>query len=216
MVAFSRSCPSVFSSLHASTQSLRSRLRPSGGRLRLIATITGVVVLLDAATKGLATQYLAGRGRIEVLGGVFNLQLYRNFAGPNDIFPGHTELISLFAILALIVLLGIATRVVTTTGAVAVGLVLGGAIGNLLDRLLRGPGPLRGGVVDWLKVTDHTNSMNIADLAIDAAVGVLLVGGILTWWRGRQSSMSDPPRTGAPAPDRMDQPPDRESDPTSV
>lgn len=160
------------------------------GRLGLIAAIAGAVVLLDQGTKILATRALAGEGRSEILGGLVNLRFYRNFAGPNDILPGHTVLISLFALLATAVLIGVAFRVTSTVGAVAVGLLLGGAIGNLLDRLLREPGPLRGGVIDWLQLTSRSKSMNLADLAIDAAIAVVLVGLALSWWRGRQSGDS--------------------------
>jgi signal peptidase II len=171
-------------------RSLRARLGPAGGRLGLVAAIAGGVVLIDAATKEVALRTLSGEGRVEVLGGLVNLQLYRNFAGPNDILPGHTVLISLFAILATVVLVGVAFRVTSTVGAVAVGLLLGGAIGNLLDRLLREPAPLRGGVVDWLQLTSRSKSMNLADLAIDAAIAVVLVAMALSWWRSRQSGES--------------------------
>ncbi len=183
----------MLGSSRASKQSLRRRLGPGGGKLRLIATIAGAVVLLDATTKALATHFLAGGDRAELLGGAVQMELYRNFAGPNNILPGHAELISLFAIVAVIVLVGIATRVTTTLAAVVLGLMLGGAVGNLLDRLLREPGPLRGGVIDWFRLTDHTNSMNIADLAINGAVAVLLVGAILAWWRDRQAPANQPP-----------------------
>jgi signal peptidase II len=162
-------------------------LEAPGARLRLIGAIAAAVVALDAISKQLATSHLDHRDRIDLLGGAVRLDLYRNFAGPNDILPGHTVLISLFGIAAVLVLLLVATRVVTTPSAVAVGLLLGGAIGNLLDRLLREPGPLRGGVVDWLQLTDRTKSMNVADLAIDAAIAVMLVSAIVAWWRGRQA-----------------------------
>jgi len=172
---------------HGSKRRLRDRLGPYGGRMGLTAAIAGGVVLLDAATKEVALRTLSGEGRVEVLGGLIDLHLYRNFAGPNDILPGHTVLISLFAILATAVLVAVAFRVTSTPGAVAVGLLLGGAIGNLLDRLLREPAPLRGGVVDWLQLTSRTKSMNLADLAIDAAIGVVLVATALGWWRSRQA-----------------------------
>ncbi|HEX2393464.1 MAG TPA: signal peptidase II [Solirubrobacterales bacterium] len=175
-----------------SGRSLRRLLGPSGGRARLILAIGGAVVLLDAITKAVAVHDLEGRRPVEILGGAIRFDLYRNFAGPNNILPGHTVAISLFAIAAVIVLLGVAHRVSSTAGAVAVGLLLGGAIGNLLDRLLREPGPLRGGVVDWLRLTDRTQSMNLADLAIDGAIAVLLIGALLGWWSGRRSSEGDP------------------------
>jgi signal peptidase II len=185
---------SVSPSLNASRQWLGRQLGPSGGRLRLVAAVTAGVVGLDAATKIAATQFLAGEGRVEILGGLVNLQFYRNFAGPNDILPGHTVLISLFAILATAVLIVVATRVASTAGALAVGLLLGGAIGNLLDRIFREPAPLRGGVIDWLQLTNRSKSMNAADLAIDAAIAVVLVAWLLSWWRGRQSGEDEPTR----------------------
>lgn len=181
----------------ASGRSLRQRLGPSGGRLGLIAAVAAGVVVLDQVTKFLATQLLAGEGKVEILGGLINLQFYRNFAGPNDILPGHTVLISLFAILATIVLLGVAFRVTSTAAALAVGLLLGGALGNLLDRLFREPAPLKGGVIDWLQLTSRSKSMNVADLAIDAAIAVVLVAWILAWWRGRNEDEDQKPPDAA-------------------
>jgi signal peptidase II len=69
---------------------------------------------------------------------------------------------------------------------VAIGLLLGGGVGNLLDRLLRAPGPLRGGVIDWIKPTLSGGSLNLADLAINAAVITILVALALGWLRQRR------------------------------
>lgn len=178
------------SSLDTWKRRLGASLGPGGGRMRLVAAVAGGVVALDALSKEIALRTLSGKGQVEVLGGLLNLHLYRNFAGPNNILPGHTVLISLFAILATAVLVVVAFRVSSTVAAVAVGLLLGGAIGNLLDRLLREPAPLRGGVVDWLQLTTRSKSMNLADLAIDAAIAVVLVAMAVGWWRGRQSGES--------------------------
>ena len=171
--------------------------KPAGSRLPLIAAVAGAVVLLDATTKLVATQALHEGRQTEVLGGLIRLDLYRNFAGPNNILPGQAVAISLFAIAAVAVLIGVALRVGKTSSAVAVGLLLGGAIGNLLDRLLREPGPLRGGVVDWLRFTDRTQSMNLADLAIDAAIVVMVVVAFLGWRRGEGSGRPDESGTAA-------------------
>jgi signal peptidase II len=83
-------------------------------------------------------------------------------------------LISLAAIVAVAAFAVLAMRVRTTALAVATGLALGAGIGNLLDRLFRAPGPLRGGVVDWLRPAWASGSMNVADVAIQAAILVLL------------------------------------------
>ena len=148
--------------------------------------VAAVVVALDAASKFLAVELLSGKGRVDVLGGLFHLELYRNFAGPGGRFAGHVVLISLFTIVAVAVLAFLATRVRTTGAAIAVGLLLGGGIGNGLDRVLRAPGPLHGGVVDWLKPTLDSGSMNVADLAINVAIVVVLGVAAVTWWRERQ------------------------------
>ena len=138
-------------------------------RLRLVATIAGIVVALDAVTKAIAADALAGRGAVNLLGGHFHLELYRNFAGPGNILRGHPVLVSILSLTAVGLILVGAWSVRTTSHAVAIGLLLGGGIGKPpLDRLLRAPGPLRGGVVDWIKPTLSGGSLNLADLAINA------------------------------------------------
>jgi signal peptidase II len=89
-----------------------------------------------------------------------------------------TVLVSLMAVAAVAAIAVMATRVSTPAGALAVGLLLGGGLGNLLDRLLRAPGPLRGGVVDWLRPGWSSGSMNLADLAITAAILVVVVSAV--------------------------------------
>lgn len=154
--------------------------------LRLVATIAGVVVASDAVTKAIAAHALAGRGAVNLLGGHFHLELYRNFAGPGNILRGHPVLVSILSLTAVGLILVAAWSVRTTRHAVAIGLLLGGGLGNLLDRLLRAPGPLRGGVVDWIKPTLSGGSLNLADLAINAAVITILVTLALDWFRQRR------------------------------
>lgn len=160
--------------------------RPHAKR-RLIATIAGSVVVLDAATKAIASRALAGRGVVDVVGGVFHLELYRNFAGPGNILTGHPLLVSVLSLVAVALIVFIAWSVRTTSYAVAIGLLLGGGVGNLLDRLLRAPGPLRGGVVDWIKPTLSSGSLNIADLSINAAVIALVFAIALDTYRQRRA-----------------------------
>ena len=155
-------------------------------QLRLIATIAGIVVALDAVTKAIAARALAGRGTVNLIGGHFHLELYRNFAGPGNILRGHPVLVSVLSLASVGLILLAARSVRTTRHAVAIGLLLGGGIGNLLDRLLRAPGPLRGGVVDWIKPTLSGGSLNLADLAINAAVITILVGVALDWLHQRR------------------------------
>jgi signal peptidase II len=154
---------------------------------RLIATIAGSVVALDAASKAIASRALAGRGVVNVFGGAFHLELYRNFAGPGNILRGHPMLVSLLSVLAVALIASVAWSVRTTSYAVAIALLLGGGVGNLLDRLLRAPGPLRGGVIDWIKPTLSSGSLNVADLSINAAVLAMLLALALDSYRRRRT-----------------------------
>ena len=159
---------------------------PPPSKRRLIATIAAGVVVLDAVTKAIAARALAGRGVVDVFGGAFHLELYRNFAGPGNILRGHPVLVSLLSLVAVALIVLVARSVRTTSYAVAVGLLLGGGVGNLLDRLLRAPGPLRGGVVDWIKPTLSSGSLNVADLAINAAVIAMVLAIALDSYRQRR------------------------------
>ena len=168
--------------------------RPQAKR-RLIATIAGSVVALDVVTKAIASRALAGRGVVNVLGGAFHLELYRNAAGPGNILRGHSVLVSLLSLVAVLLIAAAAWSVpLTTSYAVAIGLLLGGGVGNLLDRLLRAPGPLRGGVVDWIKPTLSSGSLNVADLSINAAVLAMLVAIALDSYRQRRARIAARPR----------------------
>ena len=144
-------------------------------------------MVLDAGTKAIASRALAGRGMVNVLGGAFHLELYRNFAGPGNIMRGHPMLVSVLSLVAVALIALVAWSVRTTSHAVAIGLLLGGGVGNLLDRLLRAPGPLRGGVVDWIKPTLSSGSLNVADLSINAAVIAMLLALVLDFCRQRRA-----------------------------
>lgn len=173
-----------------------SRAASPRSRVRLVAAVAALVVALDAATKAIAVQMLSERDTVEVLGGAFQLDLYRNFAGPRNTLEGHPVLVSLLALTGVAVFAIVTTRVRSVTAAIAVGLVLGGGIGNLVDRIVRAPGPLRGGVVDWLRPGWASGSMNLADLSIQAAIFLIVLGTAYVWWRGR----SRPRGLGSTAP----------------
>jgi signal peptidase II len=149
-------------------------------RRRLIIIVAAIVVALDAATKVAADHFLAHRGVVH-LGGVLDLELYRNHAGPRNTLRGHPVLVSVVAIVAVGAIAVVATRVRTRSSAIAVGLLLGGGAGNVLDRLIHAPGPLRGGVIDWLRPAWSSGSMNLADLSITAAIVVALIAAARSW-----------------------------------
>lgn len=152
------------------------------------------MIAADQFAKLLAVHYLSS-GPVHLFGGL-HLQLFRNYAGPGGHWAGHTVLISVFTVVAAIVLVAVIARArLDRLTALGLGLFLGGAVGNGLDRLLRGPGPLHGGVVDWLAPSAHGGSMNLADLALNAAVVVMIAGALFSM----RSSRADRAARGAPS-----------------
>lgn len=147
---------------------------------KLAFAVAAAVLVADQVAKQIATRALVD-GPVHVVGGL-HFQLYRNFAGPGGSWAGHTVPISIFTVVAAFALAVVILRFRTLDRitAIALGLFLGGALGNGLDRLFRGPGPLRGGVVDWLSPSAHGGSMNIADLALNAAVVLMVAGALLS------------------------------------
>jgi signal peptidase II len=91
---------------------------------------------------------------------------------------GFTWILSVIAIGVVVVIVRVARRLRSTGWAVALGLVLGGALGNLVDRVFRAPGPLQGHVVDMVSPFAPNGEafavFNLADSAITCG-GVLLV-----------------------------------------
>jgi signal peptidase II len=154
-------------------QDARRRRSPGARSYTLLGLgVAAAVMTVDAVTKALAVQLLAGRGTVH-FGGVLALELYRNHVGARNAFQGHPALASILALGAVIAIAAGVTRARTSATAVAVGLLLGGGLGNLVDRILNAPGPLRGGVIDWLRTPWSAGSMNLADLAIECGVLVL-------------------------------------------
>lgn len=143
----------------------------------------GLAWVLDVATKVWAAAYLDDRS-IAVLGGRLLLRESRNTGAAFSIGTGSTMLISLIGIAVVLGILVYLRRVTSRAMAVGLGLVAGGALGNLTDRFFRSPGPLRGGVVDWLDL-GWFPSFNAADSAITVGAGLILLASHLEERRAR-------------------------------
>lgn len=130
-------------------------------------------VALDVTTKTWAAASLTERS-ISLLSGRLLLRESRNTGAAFSIGTDRTVLISLFAIGVVAAIAWHLRKVRTVPSAVAWGLIAGGATGNLIDRLLRAPGPLRGGVVDWIDL-GWFPSFNGADSVITTGVVLLLL-----------------------------------------
>ena len=138
----------------------------------LLAVSLGVLAA-DVLTKLLAVRELSDREPVELGGGILTLRLVRNSGAAFGMAQGLTVLLTALALVVVVVILRMARRLRSTWWAVALGLVLGGALGNLADRLFRAPGPGRGHVVDFLELP-RWPVFNLADSAIVCAA-VLMV-----------------------------------------
>ena len=143
-------------------------------RLWLFAAVVVATYAADVVSKVVAVDRLTGQPDVVVIPGVLQLHLTRNPGAAFSVATGMTVLLTLVAAGVAIAVVRIAARLRDRTWAVALGLLLGGALGNLTDRLLREPGPLRGHVVDFLQLP-HWPVFNLADSAIVAAAALILV-----------------------------------------
>jgi signal peptidase II len=134
------------------------------------------VLAADVLTKLVVVATIEPGEDIRLLGGALYLTNLRNTGAAFSFAEGFTVVFTLIAVAVVVVIVRTARRLFSTGWAVTLGLVLGGAVGNLIDRLFRDPGFLRGGVVDFLSVFGPDGQVwpvfNVADSAI-------VCGGVL-------------------------------------
>ena len=128
------------------------------------------VVGLDQTSKAWA-EWRLDDGPISILGDI-ELRLSRNTGAAFSFFQGFTPLLAVLAVIITVVLVRAVRQADDRLTLVALSLVLGGALGNLTDRVFRSPGFLEGAVVDFVKV-DSFPTFNLADSAI--TIGTLLL-----------------------------------------
>ncbi len=134
------------------------------------------VVAVDQISKAWAVSALEN-DPIVVVRGLLAFRLTTNTGAAFGFFPGGGALLALAAIVAVIVILRMSGGSVGLLEAVALGLVLGGAVGNLVDRLARGAGLTDGAVVDWIQLPNFP-TFNVADAAVTIGAAVLILGAL--------------------------------------
>ena len=160
---------------HDDSSLTESGHRPSLVLVRVIlVAVFASLYAADQLTKWLAVDRLTGQPDHAVVGDLLVLHLTRNAGAAFSTGTGYTELFSCLAIVAVLVVLWLSRRIRSVAWAVAFGLLLAGIAGNLTDRLLREPGPLRGHVVDFLMLPSWP-VFNVADIAINVAAALILV-----------------------------------------
>jgi signal peptidase II len=152
----------------------------------LLAATAVVAVALDQWVKWLSTEHLTEGEPVRILGGLVYLSLLRNSGAAFSLGESYTWVFPLITLVVIGWICFMATRLRSMPWAVSLGLVLGGAFGNLSDRLFRAPGPFQGHVVDMISVFapygEKFAVFNVADSCL--SVGVVLA--VLLELTGRQ------------------------------
>jgi signal peptidase II len=150
-------------------------------RVLLFAVVAAAVLALDVVSKVLVVAKLPEAHRpVRLLAGAIYLDQTRNSGAAFSLGTGFTVILTAVALAVVVFIVRTAGRMRSTGWAVALGLILGGALGNLSDRIFRDPGVLRGHVVDWISVFgpngEHWPIFNLADSGI--VCGAILAAGL--------------------------------------
>jgi signal peptidase II len=144
------------------------------GLLLALAGVAAGVYALDQLTKALAVDRLRPGDPHPLVGELLGLHLIRNAGAAFSMATGVTWVLTLVALVVVVVVVRSARRLGSVGWAVTLGLLLGGALGNLTDRLLRAPAFGRGHVIDFI---DYAGLFigNVADIAIVVAAAAVAV-----------------------------------------
>lgn len=134
-----------------------------------------LVILVDQVAKFLVIENLKPYESVEVLGEFLKLTLVYNDSAAFSIGFGATWIFTILSSVATIVLLWLSRKIETLSWAIMAGVLLGGIVGNLIDRLTRAPGFAVGQVVDFLQLPLGFAIFNIADMAIVVTASLTVI-----------------------------------------
>jgi signal peptidase II len=172
-------------------------LGKAGRKLPVVIGVALTVLALDVLTKLVVVHALSGHAPIRLLGGFLTLLLLRNSGAAFSIGTSMTIVFTAIAVAVICYILRAARKLRSLPWAITLGLLLGGATGNLADRIFRSPGLFRGDVVDWIELP-HWPVFNLADSAI-------VCGGVLAVLLALRGVRLDGSREDAAEPDSTEQ-----------
>jgi signal peptidase II len=146
---------------------------PRPPEIGLWLAVAVIVFALDQLTKWWAERSLSDGEIKPVLGDLLRLHLAHNAGAAFSTGTSYTFALTLIALVVIAVCLRMARRLRSKGWAVALGLIVGGALGNVTDRLFRAPSPFRGNVVDFIEIP-HWPIFNVADSAITVAAALFV------------------------------------------
>jgi signal peptidase II len=149
--------------------------------LTVMFCVAVIVLTADAISKQQVLASLPGHPPVRLLHGLITLDLTFNAGAAFGVGTSYTAVIALIVCGVIVSIIRTARRLRSLAWTIALGLLLGGALGNLGDRLFRAPGPLRGRVVDWINLPHFPWTFNLADASITCAavlIAVLALRGV--------------------------------------
>ena len=142
-------------------------------RVGLLLAVALFVIAADVISKAIVVARMPDHPSIRLLGGLLTITYTRNGGAAFSIGTSMTIVFTAIALGVVVYILRAARNLRSIGWAITLGLLLGGATGNLLDRIFRAPGPFQGHVVDWIELP-HWPVFNLADSSVVCA-GVLVV-----------------------------------------
>ncbi|MEV0300470.1 signal peptidase II [Streptomyces prasinus] len=142
-------------------------------RVAVLFAVAAVAYALDLISKMIVVAELEHHEPIEIVGEWLRFEAIRNAGAAFGFGEAFTVIFTLIAAAVIVVIIRLARKLYSLPWAIALGLLLGGALGNLTDRIFRSPGVFRGAVVDFIAPKGFA-VFNLADSAIVCG-GVLIV-----------------------------------------
>jgi signal peptidase II len=177
--------------------------------MALMVAVAVLVVTADAVSKALVLSHLAGHPPVRLLGGLITLSLTFNAGAAFSLGTSYTVIITLFVCGVIAIVVHTARRLRSLAWSAGFGLLLGGAAGNLGDRLFRAPGPMRGRVIDWINLPHFPWTFNLADSSITCAavlIALLALRGLRLDGTLASAVPAAPAREHVAEPDPMQHP----------
>ncbi|GAA2521283.1 MULTISPECIES: signal peptidase II [Streptomyces] len=148
--------------------------RPRGKRrVAVLFAVAAVAYALDLISKMIVVAKLEHHEPIEIIGDWLRFEAIRNAGAAFGFGEAFTVIFTVIAAAVIVVIIRLARKLHSLPWAIALGLLLGGALGNLTDRIFRSPGVFEGAVVDFI-APKHFAVFNLADSAIVCG-GILIV-----------------------------------------
>lgn len=143
-------------------------------RRSLFFSIAFLIILVDQITKEMAIFFLSEGTSVPFIGEIIRFRLVYNDSAAFSLSFGATWILSIFSIVAVLGLLWYGPKAKTTTWSVIAGLVMGGAAGNGIDRVLREPSAFSGHVVDFIQIPFNFPIFNLADSFLVIGVALMI------------------------------------------